>query len=56
MTEKNKPIEGVDFYYEIIDEIKYKVFTETWHLKRGRCCKNNCRHCPYGFKNKPKVN
>lgn len=26
------------------------VFTEAYHLKRGYCCKNGCRHCPYGFK------
>jgi hypothetical protein len=26
------------------------VFTEAYHLKRGHCCKSNCRHCPYGFK------
>ncbi|MCU0471145.1 MAG: DUF5522 domain-containing protein [Arcicella sp.] len=25
------------------------VFTEAYHLKRGYCCKNGCRHCPYGF-------
>lgn len=24
------------------------VFTETFHLKRGYCCNNNCFHCPYG--------
>lgn len=23
------------------------VFTEQYHLKRGYCCKNNCKHCPY---------
>lgn len=23
------------------------VFTEAYHLKRGYCCKNGCRHCPY---------
>lgn len=23
------------------------VFTESYHLKRGYCCKNNCRHCPW---------
>jgi hypothetical protein len=28
------------------------VFTEAYHLKRGYCCKNGCRHCPYGFKKK----
>jgi hypothetical protein len=26
------------------------VFTEAYHRKRGYCCKNGCRHCPYGFK------
>lgn len=25
----------------------YIVFTEQYHLKRGYCCKNGCRHCPY---------
>ena len=25
------------------------VFTEIYHQKRGYCCKNGCRHCPYGF-------
>ena len=23
------------------------VFTAYYHLKRGRCCGNGCRHCPY---------
>lgn len=23
------------------------VFTEKFHLKRGYCCGNGCRHCPY---------
>jgi SAM-dependent methyltransferase len=23
------------------------VFTEVYHLKRGSCCGNACRHCPY---------
>jgi len=23
------------------------VFTENYHLKRGYCCKNNCKHCPF---------
>jgi hypothetical protein len=26
------------------------VFTEQYLLKRGFCCQNGCRHCPYGFK------
>lgn len=28
----------------------YLVFTEAYHLKRGYCCGNRCRHCPYGHK------
>ncbi|MEO6283174.1 MAG: DUF5522 domain-containing protein [Dyadobacter sp.] len=23
------------------------VFTEAYHLQRGYCCKNGCRHCPF---------
>jgi len=30
------------------------VFTEKYHLNRGFCCKNGCRHCPYGFNSKKK--
>ncbi|WP_185156029.1 DUF5522 domain-containing protein [Fulvivirga kasyanovii] len=30
------------------------VFTKAYHLKRGYCCQNGCRHCPYGFKKKKK--
>jgi hypothetical protein len=37
---------GVLFYMEN----GLMVFTEAYHLKRGYCCKNGCRHCPYGFK------
>lgn len=33
------------------DEFYWKegnlVFTEQYHLRRGRCCKNSCLHCPY---------
>lgn len=35
-------------YY--FDEQGNIVFTKEYHLKRGYCCKNVCRHCPYGFK------
>ncbi len=27
----------------------FTVFTEYAHLKRGKCCGNMCRHCPYGW-------
>lgn len=29
----------------------FTVFTELAHLKRGKCCGNLCRHCPYGYSN-----
>lgn len=36
-------IESIDYY---IEDGKY-VFTKWFHLKRGACCGNGCRHCPY---------
>jgi len=39
-------IEGIDYYLE---NGNY-VFKAWFHLKRGHCCTNGCRHCPYGFK------
>jgi hypothetical protein len=33
----------VDYY---IENGKH-VFTEQYHAKRGFCCGNKCRHCPY---------
>ncbi len=42
----NNNLEEGDFYYS--DE-GYRVFTEKYLLKRGYCCENGCRHCPYGF-------
>jgi hypothetical protein len=36
-------IEGIDFYKENSNYI----FTAWYHLKRGDCCGNRCRHCPY---------
>jgi hypothetical protein len=25
----------------------YLVFTAAYHLRRGSCCKSDCRHCPF---------
>lgn len=36
-------VEHVDF---TIEDGRY-VFSEWYHLKRARCCGNNCRHCAY---------
>lgn len=45
--EEEKLIEGQDYY---MDAGGLLVFTEKYLLKRGFCCRNGCRHCPYGFK------
>ncbi|MCF3110738.1 DUF5522 domain-containing protein [Niabella sp. CC-SYL272] len=29
------------------------VLTEKYHLQRGYCCSNGCRHCPYDYENVP---
>ena len=49
MNNQNKDktiLEEEDFY---ITPEGYKCFTEKYHLKRGYCCKSNCKHCPYGY-------
>ncbi|WP_018344957.1 DUF5522 domain-containing protein [Cytophaga aurantiaca] len=43
----NKFLVQEDDYYI---ENGFYVFTRSYHLKRGSCCKNGCRHCPYGYK------
>ena len=40
---KKQVLKPQDFYFEN----GYKVMTEKYHLKRGYCCNNKCRHCPY---------
>lgn len=39
-----------DFYY---NEDGYIVLTEQFHLKKGYCCGNGCKHCPYNYSNVP---
>jgi len=43
-----------DEYYHSPDG--YIIFTEKYHLKRGYCCNNNCKHCPYKKEDKKKQN
>lgn len=51
----NKPlVEGVDYYWEEINGVKFKVFTEAYLLKKGYCCGDGCRHCAYSKSNKSK--
>lgn len=45
---RSEMIEGVHYYIEH----GYFVFTELYHLLKGQCCQNGCRHCVYGFKNR----
>jgi len=33
-----------ELYYLENDKV---VFTPIYHIKRGYCCGNRCRHCPY---------
>jgi len=37
-------VEGEDYY----SEGEMIIFTARYHLRRGYCCENGCRHCPYG--------
>ena len=50
---------SIDKSQEPLDEDYYfenglLVMTEAYHLKRGYCCGNTCRHCPYGHENTAK--
>jgi hypothetical protein len=45
----NNKLTSEDYY---TNEQGYRVFTEKHHLKRGYCCLNGCKHCPYGFDKK----
>lgn len=46
---KRNELDKEDFY---MSEEGFIVFTESYHLKRGYCCKSGCKHCPYGFNKK----
>jgi len=45
-SSKRNSLSSDEFYYS--DE-GYIVFTEKYHLNRGFCCKNRCKHCPFDF-------
>ncbi|MBT5438156.1 MAG: hypothetical protein HOK92_03035 [Flavobacteriales bacterium] len=47
MFSKLKKMEKKDYY---LNKDGYIIFTEEYHLKRGYCCQNNCKHCPYSIK------
>ena len=41
-----------DFYKDKFGNI---VMTESYHLKRGRCCGSGCLHCPYNLNGKGEI-
>ncbi len=43
MRERRQLVEGEDYYMEG----GLMVFTSRYLLRRGYCCLNGCRHCPY---------
>ena len=52
MSRQNDEIEAIDPTPELDPEDfyidgPYFIFTAAYHLKRGHCCKSDCRHCPY---------
>jgi hypothetical protein len=49
MKSENELKQGEDFYFDSGSI----VFTEKYHLKRGYCCGNGCRHCPFDYENVP---
>lgn len=38
-------LEPGDYYFSTEG---FLVFTEQYHRKRGYCCGNRCKHCPFG--------
>ena len=49
MFSKKTKLADDEYYYS---PEGYIIFTEKYLLKRGYCCKNGCKHCPYGFDKK----
>ena len=45
---KDGYIEDIHFY----KEGGQLVFTALFHIQRGKCCGNGCRHCPFDPKHK----
>jgi hypothetical protein len=40
-------VEGVDF---LVSPDGYRIMTEFYLVKRGYCCSNGCKNCPYSPK------
>lgn len=48
----NTLTEGEHYYY---NEEGFVVLTEKFHLQKGYCCGNGCKHCPFEFINVPET-
>ena len=54
-TKQHAQVEPVKSYKEGIHyymDGERVVFTALFHIQRGQCCGNGCRHCPYDPKHK----
>ena len=48
MNGQNKEGEKVKLLpFDFYEENGKKVMTEQYHIRRGYCCGNGCRHCPF---------
>jgi hypothetical protein len=47
---QNELKEGLDYYF---NEQGFVVLTEKYHLDKGFCCGNGCKHCPYEYEAVP---
>ena len=45
-TQPSEYVPQIHYYIEN----GYWVFTEFFHYQKGKCCRNGCRHCAYGYK------
>ncbi|MDW7694958.1 DUF5522 domain-containing protein [Flammeovirgaceae bacterium SG7u.111] len=50
--EKKRPFKGLKEEEYYFTKEGFVVFTKAYHLKRGYCCKNGCKHCPWEYKKK----
>lgn len=39
-------VEGIDYY---INDGGLIVLTSKYHLERGYCCGQGCKHCPFNY-------
>ena len=46
----NNLVEGEDYYF---NEDGFIVLTEKYHLEKGFCCGNGCKHCPFKYEAVP---